>query len=107
VGLLERSTTSGELLAEALAPLVDLDLVEEVRAGPGLIAGVGLRLPAAAEVAAAAFERGLIVRALTADALTISPPLVITEAEIERLATALHDAVAHSHPLVHNGGGTT
>ncbi len=106
-GLLERSVVNGELLAEALAPLDGLDLVDEVRAGPGLIAGIGLRLPLAAEVAAAAFERGVIVRALTADALTISPPLIITAAEIERLATVLQQAVAHVHPLVHNGGGTT
>lgn len=92
------------VLARALAPLAGHELVSEVRAGTGLLAaveideaartahpGIGPRL--VAEIR----ERGVITRLLRGVALQISPPFVITEAEIDRIAevfTAALDAVA-------------
>jgi len=92
------------VLARALAPLAGHELVGEVRAGTGLLAaveiaeaartadpGIGPRL--VAEIR----ERGVITRLLRGVALQISPPFVITEAEIGRIAevfAAALDAVA-------------
>jgi putrescine---pyruvate transaminase len=81
------------VLAAALAPLAGHELVGEVRAGTGLLAAVEI-----AEAARAADpglgprlvteirERGVITRLLRGVALQISPPFVITEAEIARIA---------------------
>ena len=92
------------VLARALAPLAGHDLVGEVRAGTGLLAaveiaeaartanpGIGPRL--VAEIR----DRGVITRLLRGVALQLSPPFVITEAEIDRIAevfAAALDAVA-------------
>ena len=96
------------VLARALAPLAGHKLVGEVRAGTGLLAaveiteaartadpGIGPRL--VAEIR----ERGVITRLLRGVALQISPPFVITEAEIGRIAevfAAALDTVAARPP---------
>jgi putrescine aminotransferase len=81
------------VLARALAPLAGHELVAEVRAGTGLLAaveiaegartadpGLGQRLVAAIR------ELGVITRLLRGVALQVSPPFVITETEIARIA---------------------
>jgi adenosylmethionine-8-amino-7-oxononanoate aminotransferase len=94
------------VLARALAPLAGHDLVAEVRAGTGLLAAVeivedartadpGLGPRLVAEIR----ERGVITRLLRGAALQISPPFVITEGEIARIAEvfgAAFNAVAVS-----------
>jgi adenosylmethionine-8-amino-7-oxononanoate aminotransferase len=81
------------VLHSALAPLVEHELVAEVRGGVGLLAAVQLDPdlvaadPAlAGRAAAACREAGLITRALAGGSLQVSPPLVITEDEIAELA---------------------
>ena len=89
-------------LREAFA---DDPLVGEVR-GTGLIAAVELvagrepmlpfdpALRVGPRVAAACLRRGVITRALPeADTLALSPPFVVTEAEIDKCVAALRDAV--------------
>jgi adenosylmethionine-8-amino-7-oxononanoate aminotransferase len=81
------------VLAAALAPLAGHELVAEVRAGTGLLAAVeiaegartadpGLGPRLVTEIR----ERGVITRLLRGVALQISPPFVITEAEITQIA---------------------
>jgi putrescine---pyruvate transaminase len=92
------------VLAEALAPLADHDLVAEVRAGTGLLAAVEIAEDARTadpglgpRLVAEIRERGVITRLLRGAALQISPPFVITEGEIGRIAAvfgAAFDAVA-------------
>jgi putrescine aminotransferase len=92
------------VLARALAPLAGHDLVGEVRAGTGLLAAVEIAESARAadpgigpRLVADIRERGVITRLLRGVALQISPPFVITEAEIARIAevfTAAFDAAA-------------
>ena len=93
-------------LADVLAPLADHPAVAEVRAGLGLLAGVGLTAEARARVRnapgvvqAAARREGLLVRAL-GDGVAVSPPLTVTRPELrligEGLAAAL-DALVPSH----------
>lgn len=82
----------GEKLAEGLAAI---DGVREVR-GRGLMLGAVLEQPVAKETVAAGLERGVIVNAPSASVLRFTPPLVITDEDIdtalERVALALRDA---------------
>ena len=81
-------------LAEALAPLAEHQLVSEVRAGTGVLAAVQLVEPTLIDAAvAAAREHGVLTRALLGGALQISPPLVITRAELDELAGGLAAAL--------------
>ena len=98
--LVSRVAGLAPVLAAALAPLAGHALVAEVRAGTGLLAaveiaedvraadpGIGPRLVAAIR------ERGVITRLLRGVALQVSPPFVITEAEIGQMVAAFADAL--------------
>lgn len=88
------------VLASAVAPLADLASVSAVRAGTGLLAAVELAPEVTADPTAgqrlvlAIRERGVITRLLRGVALQISPPFVITEAEIGRIAEVYGDALS-------------
>ena len=87
------------------------DLVAEVRAGTGLLAAVEIAEGAraadpgiGARLVTEIRERGVITRLLRGVALQISPPFVITEAEIDRIAevfAAALDAVAAGQRSAH------
>jgi acetylornithine/N-succinyldiaminopimelate aminotransferase len=78
--LLRRVRELGSRLSSGLA---ELDGVAGVR-GRGLMLGVGLDDGLdAAEVAASALARGLVINATSADTLRLLPPLVIEEAEVD------------------------
>jgi putrescine---pyruvate transaminase len=88
------------VLAAALAPLGEHELVSEVRTGAGLLAAVEISATAresdpglGARVVAAARERGVITRLLRGAALQISPPFVITAAELHTIADVLTAAL--------------
>jgi putrescine aminotransferase len=104
--LIEREQLVGRVaelepvLTRVLAPLAGHDLVAAVRSGTGLLAAVeidedvrtadpmiGQRLVAAVR------DRGVITRLLRGVALQISPPFVITEAELARIAEAFAGAL--------------
>jgi adenosylmethionine-8-amino-7-oxononanoate aminotransferase len=98
-GLLARSRElEGDLLG-ALAPLVEHELVGEVRGGTGLLAAVELdadfldRHPdATAHVARLARDVGVLVRPL-ARALAVSPPLTVQHEHFTLIAEALTHAL--------------
>jgi putrescine---pyruvate transaminase len=100
--LVARVAALEPVLARALAPLAGHELVAEVRAGTGLLAAVEIAEGARAadpglgpRLVADIRERGVITRLLRGVALQVSPPFVITEAEIARIAevfTAALDA---------------
>jgi putrescine aminotransferase len=104
--LVERVAGLEPVLARALAPLAGHGLVAEVRAGTGLLAAVEIAGAAraadpglGARLVAEIRERGVITRLLRGVALQVSPPFVITEAEIARIAevfAAALDAAAAS-----------
>jgi putrescine aminotransferase len=80
-------------LAHALAPLASHELVSQVRTGAGLLGAVELSAAAreadpgiGARVVAAARRRGVITRLLRGVALQISPPFVITAAELHQIS---------------------
>jgi adenosylmethionine-8-amino-7-oxononanoate aminotransferase len=95
--LLARSREMETVLAEALAPLVELPSVSGVRAGVGMMAAVELSEEALAatsvgKVFAAVRDAGVLVRPL-GTSLGISPPLVIERAELELIPAAIAAAL--------------
>ena len=101
--LVERVAAFEPILAALVAPLRELPGVADVRS-VGLAAGIELdpallaQSPGAGPaVVAAARRHGVATRLLRGVALQISPPFVVTEAELEQIVTgissALRDAV--------------
>ena len=103
-GLIARTRRLAPYFARQLRRLARHRIVGEVRAA-GLMGAVelvrdqqskeplpaGLNVPA--RIRAAALQRGVIVRA-SADTVVACPPLIITEKQIDVLATALDEAIA-------------
>ncbi len=104
-GLVERTRDiTGPLLTAKLAPLADHALVGEVRS-IGLLGAVEIVADKASRarfggceghagpiVRDACIARGLMVRAIR-DTIVTCPPLVVTEAEIGRIAAIIHDSL--------------
>jgi beta-alanine--pyruvate transaminase len=96
-GLFERAAELSPYFEEAAHSLADLEPVIDVR-NLGLVAGIELAprpgAPGARgyEVFVACYEAGLLVRA-TGDILAISPPLIISRAQIDELFEKLREAI--------------
>jgi putrescine aminotransferase len=86
--LLDRAVEMGRSLLESLKPLEALPSVREVR-GVGLMLGIEITGDDASPVAAGARAQGVIVRA-TGQKIVLSPPLVIEQSQVERIAEVLH-----------------
>jgi adenosylmethionine-8-amino-7-oxononanoate aminotransferase len=81
-------------LHTALAPLADHPLVEELRVGTGLMAGLQLVADAPGDqIARHCIENGVLFRIITGNTVQISPPFVIDDDDPERIAGALHSAL--------------
>jgi putrescine aminotransferase len=98
--LVARVRALESVLQRALKPLADHPLVGEVRSGLGLLAAVEVREEARASrpdmvavLVKEARDRGVVTRGLRGAALQVSPPFVITEAEIEEIARAFAGAL--------------
>ena len=87
--LLATVTANGLVLADGLAALPG---VRDVR-GAGLMLGAELDRPAV-DVVAACSERGLLVGTAGADVLRLTPPLIVTTAEIEHALGVLEEVLA-------------
>jgi acetylornithine/N-succinyldiaminopimelate aminotransferase len=83
--LLGRAVTIGDQLRRGLA---DHPLVADVT-GRGLLVGVVLHQPLAAEAQKAALAAGLIINNATPDRLRLAPPLVLSEDEAADAVAAL------------------
>ena len=80
-------------LRDVLGPLVAYDVVQEVRAGVGVLAAVQLRADAVQEdpglparLSAACRDAGVLVRPLVGGAVAVSPPLVIDAEGLKELS---------------------
>lgn len=103
-GLVQRAAEMGPRLLAALNRLRAHELVGDVR-GLGLMAGVELvrdrpskesfdpSRGVARKVWLAALEEGVIVRPLPGDVIGLSPPLVITESQIDLVVAGLDRAI--------------
>jgi putrescine aminotransferase len=93
-GLIGRGLELERELSDALAPLAAHPLVAEIRSGTGVMAAVQLADPSLADRASIlAREHGVISRALYGGALQVSPPLVITRAELDEMAGGIGAAL--------------
>ena len=79
-GLVLNAIVRGDQIRAAIATIAS-PLVTEIR-GSGLLIGLGLSEPVAAQVASAALEAGLIVNAPNDSSIRIAPPLIVGDAEI-------------------------
>src|SRR5262249_36733630 len=82
----------GEALSALLAKLAKRYGFGEVR-GRGLLQALALGQPVAAEVAAKAFEAGLLLNAPRLDSLRFMPSLTVTQAEIEQMVAILDEVL--------------
>jgi putrescine aminotransferase len=99
-GLLGRVRELEPVLERVVRPLEEHPLVGQVRAGLGLLAAVEIAPEALAErpdlpdrVFREALLRGVISRPIRSVAMQISPPLVVSEAELERLGSVLAESL--------------
>ena len=92
--LVDRVAELAPVLVSTLAPLAGHPLVREIRGGIGLIAGVVLTPEVDGDAfQRACLERGVLVRILGGNVIQISPPFVITQAELGQIAAALSGAL--------------
>jgi acetylornithine/N-succinyldiaminopimelate aminotransferase len=93
-GLLASAAARSRRLVEGLERLVaDTGLAVGVR-GRGLLLGLELAEPRAAEVEAACRDRRLIVNAVAPDVVRLAPPLVVERAEVDLALAGLTEAIA-------------
>jgi len=84
---------TGAILRSRLLALGDAGLpVAEVR-GRGLLLGIGLSLPLAQEVAAAALEEGILVNPIGTSTIRLAPPLTLSQAEIDVAVAGIERAL--------------
>jgi adenosylmethionine-8-amino-7-oxononanoate aminotransferase len=92
-GLVERANLVGERLRAGLSSLVDGDTVREARGDGAMRAlGLGEGIDAVA-VREALLEQGVIARPIGNATLAYCPPLVISDAEIDRCVEATSEAL--------------
>ncbi|PPF58165.1 acetylornithine transaminase [Rathayibacter sp. AY1C2] len=82
--LLGNARERGAQIVDALTAL-DSPLIGGVR-GAGLLLGIALTRPVAAELAAACLDAGLIVNAANDSSIRLAPPLVVTAADVAEFA---------------------
>ncbi len=89
-GLLERAGKLEQEIYQALTPLEELEVVDHIRRGVGALAAIQLRtgddetLPNRA--AAACREKGIITRAIAGGGLQVSPPLIMSKAQVVEMS---------------------
>ena len=96
-GLIDNAAARGEQALRGLRPLLEHhpDLVRDVR-GKGLMIGVQFDSGATADaVQLQAFKRGLLVLEAGDDCVRMSPPLVVSEAEMSTAVQIFGEAVTH------------
>jgi acetylornithine aminotransferase len=83
--LILNAVARGDQLREAIAA-IGSPLIGEIR-GRGLLIGLGLTQPVAAELNARALEAGLIINAPNDSSIRLAPPLIVGESEIDEFIT--------------------
>ncbi len=99
-GLLQRGLELELELAEALGPLLEHELVSEIRSGFGAVAAVQIDPAVLADdpgltdrVTFRARHHGVLTRTLVGGGLQISPPLVIERQDLDEIASGLAGAL--------------
>jgi acetylornithine/N-succinyldiaminopimelate aminotransferase len=97
-GLVENSARMGERLVSRLRDtLADTPPVVDVR-GVGLLVGVQLAGEWSKDVVDGARDRGLLVNNVRPDTVRMSPPLIVSEADVDRAVDVLAEAISQVTP---------
>ena len=92
--LVARAAQLEGVLATAVEPLGHHELVAEVRAGHGFMAGVQLREDVSGDrIVHLCTEAGVLIRTIHNNTLQICPPFVTTEEEVVLITTTIADAL--------------
>ncbi|MHB1526618.1 MAG: acetylornithine/succinylornithine family transaminase [Candidatus Dormibacteria bacterium] len=91
--LCQRAAVAGEQFKEGILGLRQQGLPVAETRGRGLLLGVGLSKPIAAEVGRLALEEGILINAIGEATIRLAPPLVISDDEIELAVSALGRAL--------------
>lgn len=93
-GLVEEARRLEDVLATAVEPLRDHELVEEVRSGAGFMAGIHLHEGVNGDaIAEACTDAGVLIRVIHDNTLQICPPFVTTDAEVKLIAGTITQAL--------------
>jgi putrescine---pyruvate transaminase len=99
-GLVARGLVLETEIPTALASLANHELVSEIRAGFGAVAAIQIDPELLAGdpgltdlVTLRARDHGVLTRTLTGGGLQISPPLIITRADLDELTSGLRGAL--------------
>jgi adenosylmethionine-8-amino-7-oxononanoate aminotransferase len=99
-GLIARGLELEAEIPPALAPLLDHELVSEIRSGFGAVAAVQIDPAVLADdpgltdrVTLKARSHGVLTRTLVGGGLQISPPLVVSRVELDEIASGLAGAL--------------
>jgi acetylornithine/N-succinyldiaminopimelate aminotransferase len=93
-GLVDHAAKMGERITEALGSLVERHEVAAGVRGRGVLQALTLHRAVAGEVAGAALRQGLIVNDVAPDAIRLAPPLLVDEADVDRMAATLDEVLA-------------
>ncbi len=92
--LIARAAELEAVLHRAVQPLADHPLVREVRSGTGFLAGIQLDPEVSGDaVSLACIDRGVVMRTINANTLQVSPPFVVTDAEVATIAEVVGAAM--------------
>ncbi|MGC1185358.1 MAG: aminotransferase class III-fold pyridoxal phosphate-dependent enzyme, partial [Candidatus Dormiibacterota bacterium] len=95
----DQAQQTGAILRSRLLALGAKGLpVAEVR-GRGLLLGIGLSLPLAQEVAAAALEEGILVNPIGASTIRLAPPLTLSPMEVDAAVVGIERALTAAQAL--------
>jgi adenosylmethionine-8-amino-7-oxononanoate aminotransferase len=93
-GLLDESARLEVTIPRCLAPLADHPAVAEVRGGVGALGAVQLHgVPQALALARLLRAHGVCTRAVGAGGIQLSPPFVMTDAQVQQVADAVATAL--------------
>ncbi|MGA9357954.1 MAG: acetylornithine transaminase [Mycobacterium sp.] len=90
-GLIQRAEVLGTSLRRGIESLNHRSI--DYARGRGLLCGVVLTQPTAKAVEAAARNAGFLVNAAAPDVIRLAPPLVITDAQVDRFVASLPDVL--------------
>lgn len=102
-GFLDHVTRQGRRLREGIEALAH-PLVDHVR-GAGLLLGIVLTEPLAAQAQQAAQDRGVLVNAVAPGVIRLAPPLIISEDEVTTFLHRLPDALDRAYKAAGLGSG--
>ena len=93
--LVDNSASVGKYFTDKLNEAFSSDIIKEVRS-LGLMLGVELQKPIAAEIKIGMFEKGYLIGNVGGNILRILPPLIITTEDVDKFISALKSTIQES-----------